>query len=179
MNRTWDNIRRRAAHRRRRAARGFTMVELLIGMIMLVMIMTAAALAMRGAANANQYGMDKSRSLQQASLTLQRISSDIRGAEDIQLTEPGCLDLVMPDGQWRRYRWTPVAGSPLVFRSDLNPLGNTLIGDVVEFNVQTVMSWSDIKQAVVPIYVRVAIEARQGTASTRLETMIRPRRNIL
>jgi prepilin-type N-terminal cleavage/methylation domain-containing protein len=169
-----------AGRRRRVSARGFTLVELLIGMIMLVMIMVAAALAMQGAANASEYGLDKARSLQQASLTLRRISSDIRRAQSIQLPQAGCLDLVMPDNQWRRYRWNPAAGgNPLTFWSDGNPLGNTLIPDVTEFTIQTVNGWSEAQQAVVPMCVRITIEARQGTASTRLDTMILPRRNIL
>lgn len=162
------------------SASAFTLVELMIGSVLLVMILVACALAMRGAANANQYGMEKSTSLQQASLTLRRISTDIRQANSIQLTQVGCLDLVLPDGKWRRYRWDPaINGNPLVFWSDDNPLGNTLIPDVTEFTIQTVTGWSEAQGAEVPLGVRITIEARQGSASTRLDSTVRPRRNIL
>lgn len=169
-----------AVVRRKSWTGAFTLVELMIGMVLLVMILVAAALAMQAAASANQYGMDKATSLQHASLTLRRISTDVRRADSIELPEAGCLDLVMADGQWRRYRWTPGAnGNPLTFWSDDNPEGNTLIPDVTEFTIQTVDGWSEAKDAVVPMCVRITIEARQGTASTRLDTTILPRRNIL
>jgi prepilin-type N-terminal cleavage/methylation domain-containing protein len=167
--------------RRRDAGRrpGYTLVELLIGMAMLAMIMVAVALAMQGAANANIYAMDKSRSLQQASLTLNRLSTDIRRAQSIQIVEPGCLDLVMPDNQWRRYQWGNAEGDPLMFSSDLNPDGNMLVADVTTFKLIISEGFSEVQQAVVPLAVQIILEVREGTASTRLDTTVKPRRNIL
>jgi len=162
------------------SAGAFTLVELMIGMVLLVMILVAAALAMQGAANASEYGADKAVSLQQTSLTLRRISADLRQAETVLMPEAGCLDLVMPDGQWRRYRWVPSAdGGPLTFYSDRNPDGNVLIPDVSNFLVQTVWGWSDVKEEMAPLCVRIILEGRHGSATTRLDSAVRPRRNIL
>jgi len=123
--------------------------------------------------------MDKSRSLQQASLTLARLSTDIRRAQSIQIIGPGCLDLVMPDTEWRRYQWGNTDGDPLVFRSDANPEGNTLVADVAAFTLIVSEGFSEAQQAVVPLAVQIVLEVRQGTASTRLDTTVKPRRNIM
>ena len=179
MNRRATNRPNHASGERPCRRSGFTLVELLVGMALLAMIMVAVALAMQGAANANVYAMDKSRSLQQASLTLARLSTDIRRAQSVQIIEPGCIDLVMPDSQWRRYRWTNAGGDPLMFYSDANPEGNTLVSDVTAFTLVVSEGFSEAQQAVVPLAVQIILEVRKGTASTRLETTILPRRNIM
>ena len=164
---------------RRRGRPGFTLVELLIGMAMLAMIMVAVALAMRGAADASAYGADKSRSLTQATLALARLSSDLRGAATVDLTSSHAVTLTMPTGEQRSYAWSGAEGAPLVFASGANPGGNTLVPEVLDFSLQATMAYSEIAGAIVPVTVEIVLEVRHGQAETRLETAVRPRRNIL
>ena len=165
--------------RRRPGCPGFTLVELLIGMAMLAMIMVAAALAMRGAADASTYGAHKARSLTQATLALGRLSADLRGAAVVELESSNAVTLTMPTGEQRCYSWSGTEGAPLVFASGTNPDGNTLVPEVLNFSLQATMAYSEIAGATVPVTVGIVLEVRHGQAETRLETAVRPRRNIL
>jgi len=155
------------------------LVELLIGVTMLAMIMVAASLAMRGAADASAYGADKSRSLTQATLALARLSADLRRASTVELDSSHAITLSMPTGEQRQYTWSGTEGAPLMFTSAANPGGNTLVAEILDFTMQATMAYSDVAGAVVPVSVQVVLHVRHGVAETSLETTVRPRRNIL
>ena len=148
-------------------------------MALLATVMVAVALAMRGAADANAYGRDKSRTLSQTALTLSRLSADIRRASEVTLDSSHAVTLHFPDGTQRGYSWNGTDGWPLVFTSAANPGGNILIPEVVDFTLQARNEYSDIAEAMVPVSVGVVLEVRRGQVTTRLETTVVPRRNVL
>ncbi len=159
---------------------GFTLIELLIGMALLAMILGTMALAMRGAADAVSYGNDKSRSQIIATLALDRLKTDLRRADQIQLISPAqVVGLVMPGGELKGYSWNGSVGSPLIYAFDANPGGNILIAEVEEFMLTSVEEYSDIRGQVVAVNVHIVLEVRYGQATTRMETSVRPRRNVM
>ena len=160
--------------------RGFSMVELLIGMALLAMILGAIALAMQGAADVISYGNDKSRSQIIATLALDRLRTDLRRADVIQLASPSTVvGLVMPDGKLKGYSWNGSVGAPLMYACDANPSGNTLVATVEEFTLTTVEEYSDIRGGIVAVNVHIVLKVRYGQSTTRLETTVRPRRNVM
>jgi len=160
--------------------RGFTIVELLIGMVLLAMILGSIALAMHGAVAMVSYSKDQSRSQIIARLTLDRLRTDLRRADQIQLTSPAqVVGLVMPDGELKGYSWNGSVGGPLIYACDASPGGNTMVAAVEEFTLTTVEEYSDIRGGVVAVNVHIVLKVRYGQATTRLETTVRPRRNIM
>ena len=159
---------------------GFTIVELLIGMTLLAMILGAIALAMHGAAAMVAYSKDQSRSQIIATLALERLRTDLRRADQIQLVSPAqVVGLVMPDGELKGYSWNGSVGGPLIYACDASPGGNTLVATMEEFTLTTVEEYSDIRGEIVAVNVHIILEVRYGQATTRLETTVRPRRNVM
>ena len=159
---------------------GFTIVELLIGMTLLAMILGAIALAMHGAAAMVAYSKDQSRSQIIATLALERLRTDLRRADQIQLISPAqVVGLVMLDGELKGYSWNGSVGGPLIYACGASPGGNTMVAAVEEFTLTSVEEYSDIQGQVVAVNVHIVLEVRYGQATTRLETTVRPRRNVM
>lgn len=159
---------------------GFTLIELLIGMALLAMILGTIALAMQGAVDVVSYGNDKSRSQIIATLALDRLRTDLRRADQIQLISPAqVVGLVMPDGELKAYSWNGLVGGPLIYACGASPGGNTLVATVEEFTLTSVEEYSDIRGGIVVVNVHIVLEVRYGQATTRLETTVCPRRNIM
>lgn len=152
---------------------------MLIAVSLLAMIMTSVALAMQGAASANRYGADKSRSLTQATIALSRISADLRRANSVQVHSNRILVLSFTDGEQRWYYWSGASGAPVQMYSTVTPQWNVLIPEMNQFQVVPTMAYSEVRQAVVAVSVNVVLDVRCGEADTRIETTVRPRRNIM
>ena len=163
----------------RRSRPAFTMVELLIGLMLTVMIMGAVGLAVKGAADATKYGNEKTRSLAQTTLALARLCTDLRRAEVIELESPQSVRLTLPDGTQHRYTWSGTDGAALCYTQSEGPPNRVLVPSVATFSLEVVEEYSEVAGAVVPVLVKVTLAARCGEATTRLETSVRPRRNIM
>ncbi|NIA20964.1 MAG: hypothetical protein GWP05_03105 [Anaerolineaceae bacterium] len=156
------------------------MVELLIGMTLLAMILATIALAMQGATDTVVYGNEKSRSQMMATLALDRLRTDLRRADKVELVSPSkVVGLVMADGELKGYSWGGTDGDPLIYADDDSPDGNTMVADVVEFTLTSIEEYSAVREKVVAVNVHIVLEVRYGQATTRLETTVRPRRNIM
>ncbi|MBN2582171.1 MAG: prepilin-type N-terminal cleavage/methylation domain-containing protein [Planctomycetes bacterium] len=172
--------RTRSSPGRLRALGGFTLAELLIAMTLLAMILGSVAMAMRGASEAVAFGNDKSRSNMIATLVMDRLRTDIRRADVVTLNSPSnVISLTMPNGEQKSYAWSGSADSTLIYSCAANPSGVTLAENVLAFTLTSVEEYSEIRDATVPINVHVVLEVRHGEATTRLETTVRPRRNVI
>jgi prepilin-type N-terminal cleavage/methylation domain-containing protein len=159
---------------------GFTLAEMLIAMTLLAMILGSVAMAMRGATEAVSFGNEQSRSNVITTLVMDRLRTDIRRADVVALNSPSnTISLTMPSGEQKSYTWSGTAGSRLVYRSAAAPTGVTLAENVVQFKLTSVNQYSAIRGATVPVSVGVLLEVRQGKATTRMETTVRPRRNVI
>lgn len=160
-------------------AAGFTLVELTVAMALLVMILGAIALAVQGATDAAEYGHEKSRTLAQATLSLNRMTTDLRRASHVWTAESRILIARQPDGEDRIYAWSGTPGDPLVYVSDDASNGATLVPNVRSFNISLGWSYSPVDEAVVPTSVSVELEVGAQDVSSKLETRVRLRRRIM
>jgi prepilin-type N-terminal cleavage/methylation domain-containing protein len=162
-----------------RSRAAFTLVELLIAISLVVMILGAAGLAVKAAADAAAYGNHKGRSLTQATMALSWLTTDLRRASEIQIESSRSVRLWLASGEERHYWWSGTDGAPLMFSSPANPAGNVLVPSVAAFSLSAVNAYSQVAGGVVAVSVQVVLEARDGDTTTRLETCVRPRRNIM
>ena len=149
-----------------------------MGLVLTVMILSAAALAIKGAADAAQYGNEKSRSLARTTLALTRLCSDLRRAQEITVESPRAVTLTLPGGEQHHYSWSGTDGAPLNM-AIAGGESHVLVPEVALFQLQAVNEYSEIAHAVVPVNVKVTLESRCGQTTTALETSVRPRRNIM
>ncbi len=158
----------------------FTLMEMLIAMTLLAMILGSVAMAMRGASQAVSFGNEQTRANVIATLVLDRLRTDIRRADVVTLNSPShTISLTMPSGEQKSYTWSGTPDTPLVYRCAASPAGVTLAEHVTAFVLTAVNDYSDVRGATVPVSVRVELQVQQGKATTRMQTTVRPRRNIL
>jgi len=163
-----------------RCVAAFTLAEMLIAMTLLAMILGSVAMAMRGASQAVSFGNEQTRSNMIATLVLDRLRTDIRRADVVTLNSPShTISLTMPSGEQKSYTWSGAPDTPLVYRCAASPAGVTLAEHVTAFVLTSVNDYSDVRGATVPVSVRVELQVQQGKATTRMETTVRPRRNVL
>ncbi len=171
----------RRSHRLRQSGRrnrsGFTLIEMLIGMSLLVMILTALGISMQGAADASRWGNSKSRSLAATTLTINRICSDLRQADGVTVNSANSVTIVLPDGGQHVYSWSGVVGDSIQYIDERGATG-AMVDNVELFSVEPVQEFSPVTGGQTTTRVRVTVHVRQDNAETRLSTTVRLRRRI-
>lgn len=159
-------------------AGGFTMVEMLIAMSLMVMILTALGLSMQGAGDASRWGNNKSRALASATFTLNRICSDLRQADSL-VFDGLAATITLPDGTQHVYSWSGTPGGNIIYTDSATGMSGTLVENVEFFQVQPIVGYSPVLGADTVTRGRVTLRVINGEASTELATSVRLRRKIM
>jgi len=125
-------------HRHRR---GFTLVEMLLSMALMAIIMVAAAVALRAAADAHSYNAEKAELAARMRGVMDRLAIDVRRSASILIPTGTSVDITLADGSVHSYSWD--GQSPGTLQYVETPAGEllpspavTLTAYVTTFSVQ-------------------------------------------
>lgn len=145
----------------------------------MVMILTALGISMQGAGDASRWGNSKSRSLAAATLTLNRMCSDLRQADALTFEDGRTATITLPGGLQHVYTWSGTPGGSVRYMNQSNGTLGTMVENVEFFSVQPIEEFSPVLGRETTTRARVTLRVSHGEATTQLETSVRLRRKIM